>query len=90
MAPTLPGRGAWQVAGTTIRPSALALPGLIALPAADRIVPPGSARGLARDWPAATLLEPPLGHVGMVVGRRAQQTVWDPLRDWLLGLAKPM
>lgn len=79
----LPGLGEWGVAGQAIRPASLAMPGLIALPAADRIVPPGSARGLARAWPAASLLEPPLGHVGMVVGSRAPEAVWRPLRDWL-------
>ncbi len=86
----LPGLGEWWVAGQAIRPAALTMPGLIALPAADRIVPPGSARGLARAWPGARLLEPPLGHVGMVVGSRAREAVWRPLRDWLRDLPEPM
>jgi hypothetical protein len=28
-------------------------------------------------------LTPPAGHVGMVVGGRAQASLWQPLVDWL-------
>lgn len=78
-----PGRGLWRVAGEAVRPETLAMPTLLAIPSSDRIVPPDSARALADRIPDATLLHPPSGHIGMVVGARAERGLWAPLRDWL-------
>ena len=85
-----PARGLWRVAGQAIDPAALRLPALIALPSHDRIVPPGSARALARLIPGAAALDVPLGHVGMVAGSRAEALVWPALLDWLPGPRRPM
>ncbi len=81
----LPNAGRWQVAGRIVDPSALNCPALVVLPDNDRIVPPASARALAARLPAATVQAPDAGHVGMVVGRRAERALWAPLRDWLTG-----
>jgi polyhydroxyalkanoate synthase subunit PhaC len=54
------------------------------VPARDRIVPPASARALATALPRAVRLDPPLGHIGMIVGRHAEREVWQPLAGWLL------
>jgi poly(3-hydroxyalkanoate) synthetase len=78
-----PAKGTWRVNGDAVTPAASRLPTLVALPAEDRIVPPESARPLADIIPGAMLLQPAAGHVGMVVGRRAQQELWQPLLDWL-------
>ena len=85
-----PARGTWRVAGQAIDPAALRLPALVTLPSHDRIVPPGSARALARLIPGAAALEVPLGHVGMVAGSRAEALVWGALLDWLPGPRRPM
>lgn len=46
----------------------------------DRIVPPAAALTAPGD---ARRLEIDGGHVGMVVGGRARETLWQPLAEWL-------
>ena len=77
------GRGVWRIAGQTVNPEQLDLPTLCVIPSRDRIVPPGSAAALARALPNSSLLEPPLGHIGMVVSTRARDLVWRPMADWI-------
>jgi len=83
-----PMAGNWAVAGRTVRPQDLALPAFVAIPGNDRIVPPASAEALARALPAATVIAPNAGHIGMVVGARGAGGLWRPLAEWLRGLAK--
>jgi polyhydroxyalkanoate synthase len=71
------------VAGAAIAPARFNRPALVVLPARDRIVPPASAVALAAALPQASRLEPPLGHIGMIVGRQAENSVWGPLAGWL-------
>jgi polyhydroxyalkanoate synthase subunit PhaC len=82
-----PGRGSWRVEGELVRPAAFARPSLVVLPARDRIVPPLSAAALAAELRGASLLRPPLGHVGMMAAARAPALLWTPVADWLAGLA---
>ncbi len=77
-----PGEGRWQVAGRVVDPAQLDLPALSLIPANDRIVPPGSARALAARLPRGEVMEPTLGHIGMVVSFKARTAVWDPLAEW--------
>lgn len=79
----LPGRGLWRIGGRTIDPAMLACPSFVALPTRDRIVPPASAKALADALPATTIIEPRAGHIGMVVGSRAAESLWRPLEAWL-------
>jgi polyhydroxyalkanoate synthase len=73
----LPGSGAWQVGGTVIDPAALAIPLLNIVSTTDRIVPRATA------VTAGERLDLGLGHVGMVVGSRAREKLWEPLAAWL-------
>jgi polyhydroxyalkanoate synthase len=79
-----PATGRWQVAGCPVVAGKLELPSLIVVPSADRIVPPASALALATALPDRELIEPPLGHIGMMVSAKAPGWVWQPLRDWLV------
>jgi polyhydroxyalkanoate synthase subunit PhaC len=79
-----PGRGLWRLAGQLVRPQALCRPALVVVPGHDRIVPPGSAEPLAAAFGGATLLRPPLGHVGMMAATRAPGVLWTPIANWLL------
>lgn len=79
-----PARGAWRIAGLPVDPSRLRMPAFVAAPARDRLVPPESARPLARLIPGAVLHEPASGHIGMVAGASAEPALWRPLRDWLV------
>jgi polyhydroxyalkanoate synthase len=79
----LPGQGQWRVAGRPVVPEEVEAPSLVLVPRQDRIVPPLTAAALADHLIGATRLDPPLGHIGMVVGRTAPDTVWRPLTEWL-------
>lgn len=73
----LPGAGGWHVGGEAIDPQRLACPVLNIVSATDRIVPAASAAGVGERWTLGS------GHVGMIVGRSARATLWEPLARWL-------
>jgi polyhydroxyalkanoate synthase subunit PhaC len=76
-------RGQWRVAGQSIAPQGFAKPALVVVPRRDRIVPPRSAAALAAALPQATVLRPPLGHIGMMAAAAAPLQVWQPIAEWL-------
>jgi polyhydroxyalkanoate synthase len=71
------GRGEWRVGGEVIDPALLRCPLLNIVSTTDRIVPAASAPR------AGERLDLALGHVGMVVGSRAREALWEPLSGWL-------
>ena len=73
----LPGAGRWNVGGQSIDPAKLAIPILNIVSTSDRIVPHATAIRTGERLDLA------LGHVGMVVGSRAQEALWEPLAAWL-------
>ena len=77
----LPGRGEWSVGGKTADPVALDCPSLHIVSTSDRIVPQASAPR------AGERVELGLGHVGMVIGGRAKEALWEPLSTWLSRIA---
>jgi polyhydroxyalkanoate synthase len=79
----LPALGAWRVAGRPVDPARVGRPTLVIAPARDRLVPPASSVPLATLIPGAELIEPDLGHIGLVVASRAPALVWEPLARWL-------
>ena len=81
----LPGRGDWSVGGTAMDPAAVKAPSLVVVPGGDRLVPPASAAAVLPGLGRATRLDIPLGHIGMVVGRHAERSLWAPLADWICG-----
>ena len=81
-----PARLRWRVAGAVVDPAALAIPAFAAIPTADRIVPPESARPLAARIPGCTVHETAAGHIGMAAGTGAEAALWRPLAGWLQGL----
>lgn len=81
-----PAHGAWRVAGLPVDPTRITAPAFVAVPAADRIVPPESARPLAGLLANAHLIEPRAGHIGMAAGASAERVLWQPLLAWIRGL----
>jgi polyhydroxyalkanoate synthase len=75
------GRGEWRVGGEIIDPAALPCPLLNIVSTTDRIVPAASAPRAGEG------LELAQGHVGMIVGSRARQALWEPLAAWLSRLS---
>lgn len=76
-------RGCWQIAGQTIDPGRLTLPGHIILPQSDRIVPPASAKALQKKLPHFSLTTAPGGHVTMIAGENAETTLWHQIASYL-------
>lgn len=72
-----PGRGEWAIAGRSIAPEALPIPLLNIVSTTDRIVPHASAIRVGERIDLAR------GHVGMIVGSRASEALWEPLDRWL-------
>jgi polyhydroxyalkanoate synthase len=83
-----PGRGQWAVGGATVQAEALGVPVFDVVAMMDRIVPPeaalssGDGAGDA-GLDGVTRLDVPAGHVGMIVGARAERLLWEPLANWL-------
>jgi polyhydroxyalkanoate synthase len=78
-----PAKGSWRVAGTLVRPQSLGRPVIAVVPGRDRIVPPASAEPLAAALGSATVLRPPLGHIGMMAAIDAPEMLWTPVAAWL-------
>ncbi len=78
-----PGRGVWHVGGKPVNLADIHCPVWIAAPKKDRLVPQDSAFAMAKYLPNATTHDPGAGHVGMVVGSRAEAGLWAPLVRWL-------
>ena len=78
-----PARGLWRISGEAVDPKLLRSPALVVVPSHDRIVPPRSAEALATVLRGATVLRPPLGHVGMMAAARAPAMLWNAIADWL-------
>jgi polyhydroxyalkanoate synthase len=74
------GQGQWEVGGSAVDPAALRIPLLDIVATRDRIVPPASALSAGGGF---TALAVDAGHVGMVVGSRAPNLLWEPLARWL-------
>ena len=72
----------WIINSKVIDPETIQCPVLCVIPTNDRIVPPSSARALAQQL-SAKQIQPPLGHVGMIASRRAQELCWKPIKEWL-------
>lgn len=77
--------GAWEIDGIKMDPADICCPVLAVIPQNDRIVPPESAQALCDALPVDLRreLHPAAGHIGMMVGSRAETSAWKPVVDWL-------
>lgn len=71
------GERRWRVGDHVVDPRSLPCPTLSIASLTDRIVPAAAAPRLAEHRELA------LGHVGMIVGSQASQSLWQPLSQWL-------
>ncbi len=81
-----PVAGRWMVDGRAVRPQDWKKPALVVLPERDKLVPKEGAAALLAQLPQASRLDAPSGHIGMMVGPRAEAGLWRPLADWLLSV----
>ncbi len=78
--------GQWIINKKKIDARNIKKPSLVIVPAKDKIVPPSSAKPLARQIKNADILIPECGHISMMVGSGAEKEVWEPMKDWILGI----
>lgn len=71
------GKGQWEVGGQLISPSSLHCPAMIIRSTTDRIVPAGASPMLTEQHDSS------LGHVGMIVSKKAPAEIWTLLSQWL-------
>ncbi len=71
------GKGEWRVGGQTITPARFAGPSFSIQSSGDRIVPAAAAPRLRQCHESA------LGHVGMIVSRKAPEQIWSLVSEWL-------
>ena len=76
-----PGSGRWRVGEALVDPMTIDCPAIEFVSLTDRIVPAATAIGLSERRDLA------LGHVGMIVGGRARSALWEPLANWIAGIA---
>jgi len=79
-------RGRWMIDGRPVDPAALDRPTLVAIPMRDRLVPPASAAALLRHVRNPSVLRPPAGHIGMIAGVTAPESLWHPFAGWVRSL----
>jgi polyhydroxyalkanoate synthase len=75
----------WMVGGAPVDPADVRCPVWIAAPEQDRLVPQACAYAAADGLRDAVCHDPGAGHVGMMVGSRAETGLWHPMLDWLRG-----
>lgn len=78
-----PGRCRWMVGESVVDPGRIDCPTLVVVPHRDRIVSPAAASALAAAIANSEVLRPAAGHIGMVVGGRADREVIAPVAGWL-------
>ncbi len=74
----------WYIEGKAICPQELTRPVCIVAPENDRIVPKASALSLANLLPRPYVILPNTGHIGMIIGRQREASLWHPLAKWLM------
>lgn len=83
-----PVAGRWLVDGRAVWPQDWKKPALVVLPERDKLVPKEGAAAVLAQMPQGQRLDAPSGHIGMMVGPRAEAGLWQPLADWLLAAAR--
>ena len=78
-----PSAGKWLIGGTSVDPATLKCPAIEIVSRTDRIVPADTAAGMADRRDLA------MGHVGMIVGGRAREALWEPLAAWIGSMVRP-
>jgi polyhydroxyalkanoate synthase len=82
-----PVAGRWLVDGRPVLPQDWRKPALVVLPERDKLVPKEGAAAVLAQMPQASRLDAPSGHIGMMVGPRAEAGLWQPLAGWLAAAA---
>ncbi len=72
----------WQVGGKIIAPEYFNKPTLAIIPSGDKIIPIKSAKALSDKLKNVKVINPPLGHIGMIIGNGARDATWNNLLNF--------
>ena len=80
-----PALGQWYVAGRKVDLGDIKSDVLIIASKKDMLVPYDCALSVKNSLCSArvSVITPNCGHIGLIVGRQAKDTVWQPMLDWL-------
>lgn len=73
----------WHVGGKTIQPAHIDVPCLVVASKQDRLVEYASAHALTASLKNVREVSPQCGHVGMIAGRHAIKTAWQPMVEFI-------
>jgi polyhydroxyalkanoate synthase subunit PhaC len=73
----------FQINGAPLKASQIPVPSLIVGAVRDKIAPLPSVEPLARDLANSAFLRVQTGHIGMMAGRNAPNTVWSPIARFM-------
>ncbi len=76
----------WIINGQIIDPTKIKIKSLIVIPAKDHIVPYDSVAPIIKLLDNNTVILPESGHVGMIIGEKAETQLWQPMISWLESL----
>lgn len=76
-------RGEWKVGGVAIKPGDLHVPLWVCITQRDVLVPTASSLPLIGQAKGAQVVMANTGHVGLVCGRKARSSFFEPLGGWL-------
>ncbi len=76
-------KGLWTPGGKTFSPENISAPALVVTAQKDTVVRRTAAEPLTKALQAVTPLSADTGHIGMIVGDKAIQSVWRPIADFL-------
>ena len=78
-----PASGKWRINRKIISAKKIKKPALVVIPSNDTIVHPNSAKALAKQLPNATTMTVDFGHISMMMGAKAEEGFWTPLKLWM-------
>ena len=79
-----PCQGKWVLDGEAVELSSIDIPSLVIASSKDRLVEYDMAVPLHAQIKDAELIDPECGHIGMIAGRDAVESVWRHIADWVL------
>jgi len=75
--------GTWNIGPRTLDLAEISAPVMVIAGTKDNVVPPACALPLIDAIGAQRVMQPHTGHLGVVLGERADAEIWIPVRDFL-------
>jgi len=76
----------WKVGDSIVDPQSLKVPAFVVYSNKDHIVPVGCSTPLLPLLKNKTVIKSNLGHISIIAGSRAKETIWEPFTNWIESL----